>query len=355
MHMTRGAQGSRGSARPRGSRGPGRLRGGRLGAALRPLPALALLIATTAACGGSDDDGGGNASGDGPEKSRITVGTLPVADTAPLQLAMDKGYFKAEGLTVRTTTLSGGAESVSRLRAGALDLSFGNYVSYFLAHANKAIDVRFVADGFQSAPKTHAVLVPKDSPVKSLKDLEGKKIAVNTKRNIGVLLVRKAGRAEGASFDDDKSFAEVDMPNMETALTSGSVDAVMAVEPFVTAIEDSGAGRVVADLGKPPTAGFPIAGYAATASFAEKNPKTVAAFQRAMARAQKLAARRSAVVGTLPDYTRISADQAARMHLGGYPVTLDAARLRRVVDLMREFGYVKRDIDVESLLVRTAQ
>ncbi|MGA4841885.1 ABC transporter substrate-binding protein [Streptomyces sp. G45] len=318
--------------------------------AARSVVALTLLVAATAACGGSGSDSGGGPGG--LEKTRITVGTMPVADTAPLHLAMEKGYFKAEGLTVRTTTLSGGAESVSRLRAGALDISFGNYVSYVLAHAHKAIDVRFVADAFQSAPRTHAVLVPKDSPVQNLKDLEGKKIGVNTKRNISALLVRKAAKAEGAAFDDDKSFAEVDMPNMETALKSGSVDAVQAVEPFVTAIENSGTGRVVADLGKPPTAGFPIAGYATTASFAKDHPKTVAAFQRALARAQKQAAKRSAVVAALPEYTRITAEQAARMHLGGYPVTLDPGRLRRVVDLMREFGYVREKVDVERLVVR---
>ncbi|MFD9885473.1 ABC transporter substrate-binding protein [Streptomyces alboflavus] len=342
--MARGARGAQGPRGPRRSRSRARLRGA---------PVVALLLCAVAGCGSSDGSGdSGGADGKGPEKTRITVGTMPVADTAPLEMAQRKGFFKAEGLTVRTTTLSGGAESVSRLRAGALDISFGNYVSYFLAHANKAIDVRIVSDAFQSAPRTHAVLVPKDSPVKSLKDLQDKKIGVNTKRNISALLVKKAGKAEGATFDDDKNFAEVDMPNMETALKSGSVDAVQAVEPFVSAIERSGAGRVVADLGKPPTAGFPIAGYAATASFAEDNPKTVAAFQRAMARAQRQAANRSAVVDTLPEYTKITADQAAQLNLGGYPAALDPARLGRVVTLMREFGYLKRDLDVEPLLVR---
>ncbi|MEU2558682.1 ABC transporter substrate-binding protein [Streptomyces longispororuber] len=316
------------------------------------LPVLALLAATTTGCGGSGDGAGGGADGRGPEKTRITVGTMPVADTAPLQLAMSKGFFRAEGLTVRTTTLSGGAESVNRLRAGALDISFGNYVSYFLAHANKAVDVRFVSDAFASAPRTHAVLVPKDSPARTLKDLDGKKIGVNTKRNISALLVQKAGKAEGVTFDDD-DFAEIDMPAMATALTSGGVDAVQAVEPFVSAIEESGAGRVVADLGRPPTAGFPIAGYATTASFAKEHPRTVAAFQRAMARAQKQAARRATVVDTLPDYTRITPEQADRLSLGGYPVALDPARLRRVVQLMREFGYLERNVDVEPLLVRT--
>lgn len=318
-------------------------------------PVLALLlVAAGTGCGASGDPDAGPADGRGPEKTRITVGTMPVADTAPLQIAMRKGFFRAEGITVRTSTLSGGAESVSRLRAGALDISFGNYVSYFLAHADKSLDVRIVSAAFQSAPGTHAVLVRKDSPFKSLKDLEGRKIGVNTKRNISALLVKQAGRAEGVSFDDDEDFVEIDMPAMGAALKSGGVDAVQAVEPFATAIRKSGAGRVVADLGRPPTAGFPVAGYATTAAFAEKNPRTVAAFQRAMSRAQKQAADRSNVVATLPDYTRITAEQAAQLRLGGYPVALDPAHLRRVVELMREFGYVQRKIDVTPLLVRTA-
>ncbi len=321
---------------------------------LRGLAVLvgAALLAT--ACGGGGDEGTGGAgkgNGKGVEKSTLTVGTMPVADTAPFEIAQAKGLFEKEGLTVRTQTLSGGAESISRLKAGALDISFGNYVSFMLADTNKALDVRIVADAFQAAPGTHALLVGKDSPVKSLADLKGKRIGVNTKRNISALLVKAAAKEEGVELDDDKGFAEVDMPNMGTALKSGSVDAVQAVEPFVTQITSSGTGRVLRDLGQAPTAEFPIAGYATTAEFAEKNPKTVAAFQRALKAAQGMAEDRSLVEETLPSYTKITAPVAKKISLGTYPTELSEERLRRVADLMAEFGYVQGDVDVAGLLV----
>ncbi|MBC9713560.1 ABC transporter substrate-binding protein [Streptomyces sp. TRM66268-LWL] len=311
--------------------------------------ALALLAGATG-CGGDDGEGGGK--GEGLEKSTLTIGTMPVADTAPFEIARAKGLFAKEGLTVRTQTLSGGAESISRLKAGALDISFGNYVSFMLAHTNKALDVRIVADAFQAAPGTHAVLVADDSTVKSFADLEGKRIGVNTKRNISALLVKAAAKEEGVELDDDKAFAEVDMPNMGTALKSGSVDAVQAVEPFVTQITSSGTGRVLKDLGEAPTQEFPIAGYATTAEFAKENPKTVAAFQRALKAAQAMADDRALVEQTLPSYTKITAPVAKEISLGTYPPELSEERLRRVADLMAEFGYVQGDVDVAGLLIR---
>ncbi|WP_176953629.1 ABC transporter substrate-binding protein [Streptomyces indicus] len=311
----------------------------------------AALLAT--ACGGEGGgDGEGAKGGKGLEKRTLTVGTMPVADTAPFELARSKGLFAKEGLTVRTQTLSGGAESISRLKAGALDVSFGNYVSFMLADTNKAIDVRIVADAFQSAPGTHALLVKQDSPIKSLADLKGKRIGVNTKRNISALLVKAAAKEAGVALDDDKAFAEVDMPNMGTALKSGSVDAVQAVEPFVTQITASGTGRVLRDLGAEPTKDFPIAGYGTTAEFAEKHPKTVAAFQRALAAAQAMAEDRSLVEQTLPSYTKITAPVAKEISLGTYPTEVSEERLRRVADLMTEFGYVKGEVDVPGLLIR---
>ncbi|GAA3115215.1 ABC transporter substrate-binding protein [Planomonospora alba] len=314
---------------------------------------LVAALVAVAGCGGADETAAApDASGGGAglEKTTVNVGTMPVVDTAPLQIAMEKGLFKAEGLDVKVSTLAGGAEAIPKLKSGALDISFGNYVSFFSASAKGAIDLKIVSDGFQSAPKTHVIMVPKDSPVQTIADLKDKTIAVNTKRNVSTMLVRIAGKAHNTEFDEDKNFVEFPFPEMEGALKAGTVDAAQVVEPFGTFIGQNIGARVIWDTSQGPTADFPIAGYAATSEFVEANPKTVAAFQRAMSRAQALAADRANVVAAIPNYTKIPASAAGSLAIGVFPTTLDATRLQRVADSMREYGLLDTDLDVQNLI-----
>ena len=76
----------------------------------------------------------------------------------------------------------------------------------------------------------------------------------------------------------------------------------------------------------------------------------MAAFQRAIAKAQELLADRQVLAQTLPTYTQINATTAATLHVGVYPTSINATRLQRVADVMQEYGYSKQPIDVKSLL-----
>jgi NitT/TauT family transport system substrate-binding protein len=214
--------------------------------------------------------------------------------------------------------------------------------------------VRFVAEGFQSAAGTHTVLVAKDSPIRSVKDLVGKKIGVNTKKNISTLLIRATLEPSGVKLDDEKNFVEMPFPTMEAALKNKSVDAVQAVEPFVTQLQQSIGARVLVDLSQGPTADFPIAGYATSADFAGKNPKTIAAFQRALSKAQTMATDHKIVQSILPSYTKITPQVAATLSYGAYPSTLSATRLQRVADVMQQYGYLSSKVDIKTLLIAGA-
>ncbi|RSN69173.1 MULTISPECIES: ABC transporter substrate-binding protein [Actinomadura] len=313
--------------------------------------ALAIAVGLTgAACGGEDE----TASANGLETSRLTLGTMTVADTAPVQIAMEKGLFEAEGLEVKLQTIQGGAEAIPKLKSGALDISFGNFVSLVTASVkDPGFKPRIVAEGFQSGPKTHTLMVRKDSPYHSIEDLKGKKIGVNTKKNISTLMVQAAGQPKGVTFSED-DFVEVPPPNMEQALKSKSVDAVQAIEPFGTQMQQSIGARMVADLSSGPTADFPIAGYASTEKFVKEHPKTVAAFQRALQKAATQCADRKVVQDILPKYAKIDAEVASTMSYGTYTSTLSTERLQRVPDVMQQFGYIDKKLDIKTLIAQVS-
>jgi NitT/TauT family transport system substrate-binding protein len=310
--------------------------------------AIAALALTAAGCGGGSDKP--SSSGTGLEKTTLNVGILQVADVAQLQLALDRGFFKAEGLTVKTQVLQGGAEAVPKLRSKNLDISFGAWVPAFLAQSSGAFKMHAVAPAFDSDTGTHVVLVPKDSPIKSAKDLAGKKIGINVKHNLGSLLMQAQLQPQGVKLDDEKNFVAMPFPNMLAALKSHSVDAVQAVEPFNTQIQKAIGAREVLELSQGETANFPIAGYFSTDEFAKDNPKTIAAFQRAVGKAQALLSDSSLLAKVVPEYSKTPADTVATMHHGKYPTTLDTTALKRVSDLMVKYGYLKSPVDVNALM-----
>jgi NitT/TauT family transport system substrate-binding protein len=309
--------------------------------------AIAALALTAAGCGGDDKP---SASGTGPEKTTLNVGMLPVGDLAQFQLAIDRGYFKAEGLTVKSQMLQGGAEAVPRLKSKNLDISAGAWVPFFIAQESGAVKLHAVAPAFDSGPGTHTILVPKDSPIKTVKDLVGKKIGINVKHNLGSLLIQATLQPQGVKLDDQRDFVAIPFPQMEAALKSKSVDAVQAVEPTSSQMQKNLGARVLVDLSAGPTAKFPLAGYVSTEEFAKDNPKTVAAFNRAISKAQAQLTDTSVAAQVIPKYTKITPAAAAAMKYGTYPATLNAADLKRVSDLMIQYGYIKTPIDVGAFL-----
>jgi NitT/TauT family transport system substrate-binding protein len=315
-------------------------------ARLRGVAVITVVVLAAAGCGGSGDN---KSSGSGLEKSTITVGLLPVADAAQLKLAIDRGFFKAEGLTVKTEMLQGGAEAVPKLQSGNLDLAIGAYVPFFMAKAG-GFPLHIVSDAFETAPGTHTVMVAKDSPIHSVKDLAGKKIAVNVKHNLATLLIQATLQPQGIKLDENKNFVAVPFPNMEAALKNHSVDAAQLVEPFGTQAQKSIGARLITDLSEGPTTNFPVGGYASTESWAKKNPKTAAAFQRAIYKAQAVLADRQVLAQTLPTYTQIDPATAATIHTGIYPTSINTTRLQRVADIMQQYGYLKQPLDVKALV-----
>nr|WP_067825772.1 ABC transporter permease subunit [Actinomadura kijaniata] len=181
-----------------------------------------------------------------------------------------------------------------------MDLALLNYVSTFTAQDKGAISFKLVADSYQGTSNSFALLTGKDSGIATPADPRGKKIAVPAVRSVTDLLPAVRPKTAGLDPARDVTVTPIPLASMGAALKQGSVDAVAAVEPFATGVQNEHGARRLADLVTGPTRDFPIAGWGGTARFAEKNPKTVAAFQRATGKALKIAADRDEVVKAIP-------------------------------------------------------
>lgn len=288
-----------------------------------------------------------------PETSAIRLGLLPLADVAPVYLAVENGLFEDEGLTVEVEVVQGGAAAIPALVAGDLDITFGNYVSFFLA-SGQDVDLRIIAEQNRATPGFSRIMTLPNSGITDAAGLVGNRLAVNTLSNVAEITSRAQVSDAGAD-PDAVEYVEIPFPDMIATLERGDVDAIFAVEPFATlAVQQLEAVEIVNPYGGR-LEGFPVAGFQATTQFTEQNPQTIAAFQRVMvAASQQAADDPESVVGILPTYTTLTPELASTITQPLYVSEIDVAELQRVLDLMVEFELLESAPDVNSLIVPTS-
>ncbi len=313
------------------------------------LAVAAVMLST--GCGALGSTGsGGSSSGSGLEKTTLKVSILPTTDLAPFWLAQDNGYFKAEGLSVDSVIAASGQASLTKSISGEADIAFSTYPPFFTAKSSGAADMQLVADATSVNPKSNAIVTVPNSPVKTIFDLADKKIAITAKNTASDLLTRSVMQDHGVNFGKVK-WVLIPLPNIAAALQQGEADAAYLPEPYITQAAKTAGAIPVIDINSGATQDFPLTGYGATRKWVRDNPKTLAAFQRAMQRATHDALNdRAKVEPLLVRFAKIDEDTAKLLTLPGYGSTLDSRRLQRVPDLLLQLGAIPRAIDVNSMI-----
>ena len=151
--------------------------------------------------------------------------------------------LKALGYTVTWKEFPGGPQLLEGVKAGAVDFAHSGEAPPIFAQAAGA-PLLYIGHE-PAAPKGEAILVPKDSPIKTVADLKGKKIALNKGSNVHYLLVRALERA-GLKYTDVEL---VYLPPADglAAFEKGAIDAWVIWEPYRAAAEMSSGARTLAD------------------------------------------------------------------------------------------------------------
>ncbi|MGW4412243.1 ABC transporter substrate-binding protein [Nonomuraea sp. NPDC004702] len=311
-----------------------------------------------------------NAEAPRPNKlEKITVAYMPVPDNAALFIAMKRGFFAQERLEIEPKEIRGLAEAVPKLLSGAWQFSLANYVTFFQVEEKQPGKLRLVADAYAAKENTFSLMVKKDSPLKSLKDLQWsgsgpkKRIGVATPQSVATLTTEVTLATEKNLTKDDIEFVFIKLPDMPQAVERGLVDVGWEVEPYITDSASQYSARQLADAASGPTDQFPIAGWAVSTTWASADPgqarqraDVVARFQRALSRGQQIAASdRSAVTAILPTYAHIEPAKASVIALGSFPTTLEGRRYQRVADAMLQFGYLTsgKAINADNVIWRS--
>jgi NitT/TauT family transport system substrate-binding protein len=288
--------------------------------------------------------------------THITVGALPVVDNVGLYIAADQGIFKQVGLSVTIKQVVQSTLAIPLMQKGEISIIGGaNNVSFMQAAAKNPADppFRLVMEAATCAPGTFDVLTLPSSGIAKPANLAGKRIAVNLTGNVQTLTIDAILEDDGVN-PASVHYVVVPFPKMVAALVAHKVDAISAVEPFATAAELNTGALPILDQCQGPTDNFPISSYYATNTWVRQHPDAVAAFQKAMAKAQAIADNsRGVVEKTIMTYIpKLNGVEAAILALDTFPTSIDALQLQRVADLMYTGHLLSTPFKVSALLAR---
>lgn len=175
------------------------------------------------------------------------------------------------GFNVKWVEFPAGPQLLEGLNVGAVDFGFVGEAPPIFAQAAGA---KFYYIGHDpAAPRAESLVVRQDSPIRSVAELKGKKVALNKGSNVHYLLVRLLEK-NGLSLAD---IQPVYLPpaDARAAFESKAVDAWVIWDPFTAAAEKQIGARVLADGSGGVANNYQF--YLGERGFVEKNPQVIKA------------------------------------------------------------------------------
>jgi sulfonate transport system substrate-binding protein len=254
-----------------------------------------------------------------------------------------------QGIEVKWTEFPAGPALLEGLNVGSIDFGTVGEAPPIFAQAAGA-DLVYVANQ-PPAPKAEAILVPKDSPLKTVAELKGKKVALNKGSNVHFLLVKALEKA-GLKYSEIQ-VVYLAPADARAAFEKGAVDAWVIWDPFFAAAEKQLGARILAD-GTGLVANIQF--YLAARGYAEKNPQVIQSIVDELAKLDVWAAKSPAEVAKVlaPQIgldLAITEVSAARFAYGIKPITpAIAAEQQKIADAFFELKLIPKAIKVSDAL-----
>ncbi len=283
----------------------------------------------------------------------IRVVTPPLTNYTPLIVARDKGLFAEENLSVSWAAVQGATLAVEAVYGGSAEVGGTGILESMVARGN-GLGVMFFAAGarINSAPPDNSALVVRTGDtIQRPADLAGKKVSVGlVGGSINYIHMQEWLQKKGV---DPKTiqFLEIPFSQMADALLRNRLDAVWAVEPFLTIMMQSGNARILAHPYLDNLPGMDITHYIAKESWLKANADVARRFKRAIDRATAHlnGAPKEERDGWVAKFSGVKPDLVAQMALPVFTSEFNVASLRANLDLAVQQKVVK-PFDVNAMI-----
>jgi sulfonate transport system substrate-binding protein len=221
-------------------------------------------------------------SSDAAENDALSLVRIGYQKYGSLNVVKAQGTFDRElaqrGIKVQWTQFPAGPQLLEGMNVGSIDIGHSGEAPPIFA---QAAGTPFVYLGSQPPyPVGEAILVPKNSPIRTAADLKGKKIALNKGANVHYLLLKVLEKADLKYKDVQLAF--LPPSDARAAFDGGKVDAWAIWDPFLTVAQAATEARILTD-GEGLVANREF--FFAARKFAEAHPEIIQALTGAIDRA----------------------------------------------------------------------
>ncbi len=207
---------------------------------------LCMVVAAAGCSSGAKDD---------PAKATpVSLGMLRLTSSAPLFIAIEKGYFAEEGLKIEQQWFDAAHPIAVATASSKIDVGATGITASLFNMAASGQKLSIVADkgreqkGFPSS----ALLVTTDNynqGITTLADLKGKRIGITQKGSTFHYMLGRLLETDGLTLDDVQLVPLNKLSAVMAALESKQIDAAILNEPNITKVEKAGYGKTIVQVG----------------------------------------------------------------------------------------------------------
>ena len=282
-------------------------------------------------------------------QTKINMGYTQANAFMAAFVAKDQGFFAKRGLDVTLQIVPQGSTIASVMAGGTLQAGTLTPPAFLLA-VEGGIDAQVVAAAtYQSkANPTIGVMAREGSNIKSAADIRGKRIGVPGLNGGNHIVMMKWLKNNGVDAKD-VTIVESSFPQMGDLLKGGQIDVAIPVEPFISRIQQTKVGYLVAV----PTIvdSFLESFYIMNRDFLQKNPKAARDFRDSIREAVAWIGQNEAEARkTQITYLKLPEAAAQTIKLPTFAVDVPPQDMQFWVDLLKDFGVTKGTATVQQVL-----
>lgn len=290
------------------------------------------------------------------EATKVRVGFLPILASLPLYVAEESGYFTEAGIEIEKIPFQTGEQLNDAFIRGDIDIAPENSLLPILRTEllNPGI-TKVYALGDITKETPFATLIVKNSAlINSLPDLENKKVGVfpgGTSKN----LLRKFLDSKG--IDTTKvEFIELPPTTQLQALSSGSIDALLAFEPTTTiAIESGEYRKLYSGVWAEIMNHNPLGVAVISNKFIQERPnlarKTIEVFDKAHRFMRTNDMETRAIVAKYVQLKPEIVGKVVPLYFGQNK-DIDPYLLQQFIDLLVDIGEIKERVDAKAIIYK---
>lgn len=279
----------------------------------------------------------------------VRFATISNEQVATTFFADGLGFFRKAGVDVDLTLLTNGASVLAAVAGGAADIGVSNPLSLAAAHQRGIPLVAFAATSYYTTKTpTSLLLVAKDSPIRSGKDINGKTIGVGDLRAVPQLATEVWVDKTGGN-SKTVNFIEMHYPEMAPGINSGRIDAAFCSEPALS--KALATTRVLADALAAIGPEYPFGACITTLTYAQEHPDVLRRLRTALGDAAAWGnAHPDESAQIISHVTKIDIGVVKRMRRSYYAAELNAKELQLPIDMAARYGFLSVAFPADQLV-----